>query len=244
MNKINSFTGEYNFLSNFAPCDISYEGITYLSAEAAFQAAKCADKQNRFKFQHLEPGEAKRLGKKINLRPDWITVKVDIMREIIQIKFSSNSDFKEKLLKTEDAELIEGNTWHDNFWGSCECDRCNHKPGKNMLGNLLMEYRKEIKGCQTEYKRVEINTVFGKLFAEISGDINYPGINICMELKDEEQNTTVERQFARMECTPDVPKTGGYSLRLLVYNSDLEDYTDDFTFFEEIPDEEKSKEII
>jgi hypothetical protein len=50
----------------------------------------------------------------------------------------------EKLLETKNAELIEGNIWHDNFWGSCECSRCNHKPGKNMLGRLLMEYRAEI----------------------------------------------------------------------------------------------------
>ena len=47
-----------------------------------------------------------------------------------------------------------------------------------------------------------------------------------------------------MECAPDVPKAGGHSLRLLVWNSDLDDYTDDFTFFEDIPDEEKTKKIV
>jgi hypothetical protein len=145
MNKINSFTGEYNFLSNFAPCSISYKGITYLSAEAAFQASKCADKQERLKFKTMKAGEAKKAGKEIiNLRSDWETVKVDIMREIIQIKFSSHPALTEKLLGTKNAELIEGNTWHDNFWGSCECSHCNHITGDNMLGNLLMECRTEL----------------------------------------------------------------------------------------------------
>ena len=40
MNKvIDSFSGEYDFLSNFYNCPVEYEGITYLNSEAAFQAA-------------------------------------------------------------------------------------------------------------------------------------------------------------------------------------------------------------
>ena len=65
-----------------------------------------------------------------------------------------------------------------------------------------------------------------------------------MEMKDEEHDTTFERQFALMECTQDIPKIGGHSLRLLVWNSDFEDFTDDFTFLEDIPDEETTKKII
>ena len=92
----------------------------------------------------MQPAEAKKEGKKINLRSDWETVKVDIMREIIRIKFSGNADLRIKLLKTGDAELIEGNNWHDNFWGDCSCERCKNITGENMFGNLLMEYRVSI----------------------------------------------------------------------------------------------------
>ncbi len=38
--KINSFTGEHGFLSNFHPSLMEWEGISYPTAEHAFQAAK------------------------------------------------------------------------------------------------------------------------------------------------------------------------------------------------------------
>ena len=40
--------------------------------------------------------------------------------------------------------LIEGNTWHDNYWGDCSCNRCKSKSGENMLGILLMELRDKL----------------------------------------------------------------------------------------------------
>jgi predicted NAD-dependent protein-ADP-ribosyltransferase YbiA (DUF1768 family) len=49
------------------------------------------------------------------------------------------------LLATGDEELIEGNTWHDNTWGNCVCQKCQDIPGRNMLGMLLMELRTEIR---------------------------------------------------------------------------------------------------
>ena len=39
---IDSFRGENYFLSNFFQCDFEYEGLTYHTAEAAFQAQKCS----------------------------------------------------------------------------------------------------------------------------------------------------------------------------------------------------------
>jgi predicted NAD-dependent protein-ADP-ribosyltransferase YbiA (DUF1768 family) len=43
MTKIDNFKGNYEFLSNFAPCYIRYEGVLYTSVECAFQAAKVSD---------------------------------------------------------------------------------------------------------------------------------------------------------------------------------------------------------
>ena len=117
------------------------------------------------------------------------------------------------------------------------------KISENELDDLVGRFL--IQGYEAEQKnRLEVDTAFGKLFAEVNGDADYPGISICMETNDEEHDTTFERQFALMECTPDVPKIGGHSLRLLVWNSDHDDYTDDFTFLEEIPNEDETKEII
>jgi hypothetical protein len=109
---------------------------------------------------------------------------------------------------------------------------------EDLIGKLL------IQGYQTEKERIETNTVFGKLFAEVNGDSDYPGISICMEIKDEEQDAVLEKQFALMECTPDIPEVGGHSLRLLVWNNDHDDFTDDFTFLEDIPDGETTKKVI
>ena len=65
------------------------------------------------------------------------------MRELLLKKFKGGS-LKEQLLKTENKILIEGNHWHDNFWGSCVCQKCGDR-GQNILGLLLMDTREELK---------------------------------------------------------------------------------------------------
>ena len=86
----------------------------------------------------------------------------------------------------------------------------------------------------SENKRIEVNTVFGTVSAEASGDPMYPGINICIDSVDE-AGQKYERQLALVEATPKMPADDAYSLRLLVWNGDHDDYTDDFTFMEEYP---------
>ena len=80
----------------------------------------------------------------MSLRPDWEKVKDGVMLDILRIKFSK-PDLKQMLLDTGDAYLIEGTTWHDNYWGNCTCDRCKNITGKNMLGKTLMQVRAELK---------------------------------------------------------------------------------------------------
>ena len=134
---ITEFRDEFFFLSNFYLCDITFDGITYKNAEAAFQAQKCEDTKEKFKFSQLAPGDAKRLGKTIKLREDWKDVRVDIMRKVVKAKFDQNLGIKEKLITTADRCLIEVNVWKDKFWGVS----CGN--GKNMLGRILMDLRKE-----------------------------------------------------------------------------------------------------
>ena len=51
------------------------------------------------------------------------------------------------LLSTGDVAIIEGNYWHDNFYGQCTCEKCAGK-GKNKLGKLLMDIRSELNGTK------------------------------------------------------------------------------------------------
>lgn len=135
---ITKFRGEYEFLSNMYPTLLYVNGELYPSAEHAFQAMKCLDRNDRIAISVCRsPQEAKQAGKLVDLRPDWESVKVNLMHSILSAKFS-NADLAQKLKATGDQELIEGNDWGDNFWGVCD------STGKNMLGKLLMQVREEI----------------------------------------------------------------------------------------------------
>ena len=136
---IDRFENEYFFLSNFENSPITYDGITYRNVEAAFHAQKVFNVEEKKKFSNLNPSEAKRLGRRVKLRSDWESVKVDIMTDLVRIKFLQNPELKKKLLATEDQILIEGNWWKDRFWGVCEGE------GLNYLGRILMMVRKELR---------------------------------------------------------------------------------------------------
>ncbi len=138
------FDGEYAFLSNFYDSPIFYESITYPTNEHFFQAMKTLDIETRKAIAAAPtPGAAKRMGRHVSLRPDWERVKVDVMRTGLMLKFT-DAELAEKLLATGDEELVEGNWWHDNTWGNCHCTECSRKGGRNLLGMLLMELRKEL----------------------------------------------------------------------------------------------------
>ena len=138
------FDGDYAFLSNFYPSTIYHDGITYPTNEHFFQAMKTLDISERKAIAAAEtPGLAKRMGRNVKLRPDWEKIKVDVMRLGLILKFT-DAELAEKLVATGDEELVEGNWWHDNTWGNCHCTECSRKGGRNLLGMLLMEVRKEL----------------------------------------------------------------------------------------------------
>ena len=142
---INNFDGEFAFLSNFAVSPIIYENKTWPTVEHIFQAMKTLDNTEREIIRlSATPGKAKRLGKKVTLRPEWESVKKSVMLTCVKLKFSQNSELKEKLLSTNDSLLIEGNNWHDNTWGNCSCEKCEHIAGQNLLGKILMQVRSEL----------------------------------------------------------------------------------------------------
>jgi ribA/ribD-fused uncharacterized protein len=141
---IRKFDGDKAFLSNFYLSTIAFEGDVYPTVEHAFQAAKTSDVGERASVRDAgAPGQAKRRGRKVTLRADWEEVKNDIMLGILRIKFR-DPGLRALLLATGDAELVEGNWWHDRYWGQCDCARCKGQ-GRNILGNLLMQVRSELR---------------------------------------------------------------------------------------------------
>lgn len=141
--KIDKFDGDYAFLSNFYGAPVKYNGILFPNSEAAFQAQKCPTRAIEF-ANTKTPGQAKRLGRQVPLRTDWNLVRIGIMEDIVRCKFVQHPILANKLVATGDAELIEGNYWHDCFWGVC------NGFGENHLGQILMKIRTEFINERTE----------------------------------------------------------------------------------------------
>lgn len=146
---INSFKGNYAFLSNFYPCEVELDGITYPSVENAYQAAKTLG--DREGFVYATAAQSKQMGKLVELREDWEDVKLEVMLRLLVQKFkfdtlSSAATPGFLLEMTKDRELIEGNHWGDTFWG------VSFGSGQNVLGKMLMAIRKRNRAIQPPWE--------------------------------------------------------------------------------------------
>ena len=158
---IESFSGRYNFLSNFYPAKIEHQGITYPTVEHYYVSMKVKnDQQIDGKFityidcreliaKMPNPARVKQFGKIIKVRRDWDDVKLDIMLWGVREKFK-HTDLKDLLLSTGDQELVEGNTWNDTYWGICRGE------GQNNLGKILMKVRMELRQQNDKHSLEEI----------------------------------------------------------------------------------------
>ena len=139
MIRIDRFAGEYAYLSNFWPCPVKLDGVIYRSVEHAYQAAKTLDPVFRDMIREaVKPTYTKRLGQVAPLREGWADIRLEVMRQLCWQKFR-NPLLRQALLATGAAELIEGNTWGDKFWGVCE------GVGENNLGLILMNIRERVR---------------------------------------------------------------------------------------------------
>ena len=134
---IPSFRGEYTFLSNFHPIIIRYNGITFPSVEHAYQATKSASVDVQKAFPYLTAAQAKKYGREISIRSDWLAVQLYIIKDLLVLKFK-NPPLRKALLDTGRELIEEGNTWGDRFWGVC------NGVGQNHLGRILMDIRESI----------------------------------------------------------------------------------------------------
>jgi ribA/ribD-fused uncharacterized protein len=129
--------------SNFSPHTIKLNGRIWPTSEHYFQAQKFAGTDHEDAVRLAKsPMVAARMGRSRErpLRPDWETVKEEIMREVLRAKFTQHPELRSLLLSTGDAQLVE-HTTNDHYWADG-----GDGTGKNRLGQLLMELRAELRG--------------------------------------------------------------------------------------------------
>ena len=142
---ITDFHGDNLFLSNF--WKLNAEGST---TEHLFQASKTLDLDQRLAvLTAATPGDAKKMGRTVTLRPDWDDIKFQVMADIQAQKFSQ-PELRTRLVSTGNAYLIEGNNWGDRYWGAEFVNDGVAPPrwvGENNLGKILMAVRATLRAA-------------------------------------------------------------------------------------------------
>lgn len=132
---------EHGFLSNLYKKPFIFEEREFPTAEHAYQHGKFKEEKTReWAMNAPKPHLLAILAHGLfswDITPNWSKNKVDRMLKVLRVKFS-DPDLKYKLLDTSSAILIEDSKT-DAFWG---CGKSGK--GKNTLGKLLMQVRKEL----------------------------------------------------------------------------------------------------
>ena len=127
-----------NVLSNFYPCSVEFEGVTYPTAEHAYQIQKFpAGSEARERLMAQRSGsDVKSLADflKAWMRPDWDEkTKVEVMRQILESKFAQHPELRKVYENIRSLKLIHESNG-DRFWG-----RSRKGVGKNVLGDMIAD---------------------------------------------------------------------------------------------------------
>jgi len=137
---------EYPFIISYKCGNVTLQGT---NVETIFQGAKYAlNPQYASQFNNATAEHAFTLSRQfrqqnIPILPNWDTVKFNIMRDLLRIKFNYQ-EYKTVLLGTGNKCLVEHNPvkGRDTIWSDD-----NDGTGQNNLGKILMEIRQEFGGC-------------------------------------------------------------------------------------------------
>ena len=143
-------SGPYGWLGNMSPHQIIYNGETYKTAEALFQAMRFSDKEiiDEIRLQK-SPMTAKAVAKQntyyMSIQP-LSDVDIENMKTVVRLKIEQHPNLKKELIDTGVAIIIEDCTYRQQgaglFWGSAK--KYNSWIGQNVLGNIWMDLREKI----------------------------------------------------------------------------------------------------
>lgn len=135
---------EFYVFSNFASFQVEWRGKLWPTSEHAYQATRFETTAPDLYGQVVAARSAHdafkiAMGNKHRQQTDWDEVKQSIILDICRHKLQQHTYIKEKLLQTEDAEIVEDSPT-DAYWG-WGADR----QGRNVLGKIWMTLRDELK---------------------------------------------------------------------------------------------------
>ena len=142
----------YGAFSNLFRREIIFEGDTFATSEHAYQAGKA--RRLEVKAWLMAAPSPALLAMAAHglyywdVTPGWSKSKFDRMRRVLRAKFTQHPDLSELLLATEDARLVESATVDNpvnRLWGEVD------GVGQNMLGQMLMELRAELRTQSSRY---------------------------------------------------------------------------------------------
>ena len=145
---------EYSCFSNFYICNFEDEGINFFCSEQYMMYQKAllmGDDNSAGKILRANsPFECKKLGRKVKPWDNdaWVNNRYNIVYNAVLLKFTQNQKLKEVLLKTDDLILAEASPY-DKIWGiglsKKKAEEGVEWKGLNLLGEVLMEVRDDIK---------------------------------------------------------------------------------------------------
>jgi ribA/ribD-fused uncharacterized protein len=147
--------GEWRMFSNMFESPIQMDSITFPTVEHYFQwskANKFGDGDIAAKILKTPSAKAvKALGKKVKefKKDEWDAMKDSTMAAAVKAKIMQHPEIRDKL-KTTGVRPIGEASARDKYWGigtSAETSKAadpSKWPGKNVLGKILMDIRKEL----------------------------------------------------------------------------------------------------
>ena len=140
--KIDYFTGYFSFLSNNYLTPVYHDGIIFQSVLHAYYANKTEDKNIHKKILNCENFQnLLSLAYRIKDPENWENKKFQIMEKLVRDKFRRNKEISEKLILTENRELINTLLEYNEknlFWGVYK------GKGENNLGRILTKIREDL----------------------------------------------------------------------------------------------------